>query len=66
MKDYYLWFLILFVAACACILCYKNGYNDGYNLGVTLCPALQHHTNPHDQKDYDRPDSIITPQQEEN
>jgi hypothetical protein len=40
MKDYYLYFLILFVLVAACVVCYKYGYGDGYKLGSSLCPAV--------------------------
>ena len=28
--DYYLWFLIIFVFICSCIICYRYGYASGF------------------------------------
>ena len=42
MKDYYLWFLVLFIMVAACVVCYKSGYGDGYKLGSSMCPAVWH------------------------
>jgi hypothetical protein len=43
LKDYYLWFLIVFILIAGCVVCYKTGYGDGYKLGSSLCPAIQHY-----------------------
>jgi hypothetical protein len=61
MQDYYVWFLVIFVMVAGCVVAYKYGYGDGYKLGSSICPAIQHST-PHDQNVSDRPDGITTPQ----
>ena len=40
MKDYYLWFLVLFVLVCSCIVCYRYGYDSGFKLGQTTCHVI--------------------------
>jgi hypothetical protein len=44
-KDYYLYFLALFVFVAACVVSYKSGYAEGYKLGASACPVIY----PHDQ-----------------
>jgi hypothetical protein len=61
MKDYYMWFLIVFILIAGCVVSYQSGYGDGYKLGSSLCPAIQHY-DPHDQNASDRPDGVTTPQ----
>jgi hypothetical protein len=63
MKDYYLWFLIVFILAAGCVVSYKYGYGDGYKLGSSMCPAVWH-PDPHDQNASDRPDGVMYPQQD--
>ena len=41
-NNLYIWFLVLFILVCSCILCYRTGYDSGYKLGSSLCPAIQH------------------------
>jgi hypothetical protein len=75
MKDYYLWFLVIFVMVAACVVSYKSGYGTGFDKGTaSVYPARNvvchdgkcEVVDPHDQKDYDRPDKENTPQGEEN
>jgi hypothetical protein len=40
MKDYYIWFLIIFILVCSCILCYRYGYDVGYKMGSSQCPVV--------------------------
>lgn len=40
MKDYYVWFLIIFVLVCSCIVCYRTGYDSGYKLGSSQCHVI--------------------------
>ena len=65
MKDYYIWFLVLFIMVAGCVVAHKSGYGDGYKLGSSMCPAVYHPT-PQDQNASDRPDGVTTPQREEN
>jgi hypothetical protein len=58
LKDYYAWFLILFVVVAACVVCYKSGYGEGYKLGSSMCPAIY----PHDQNVQLPAQGGITPQ----
>jgi len=41
MKDYYLWFLIVFILVCSCIVCYRYGYDSGFKLGSSMYPVVQ-------------------------
>jgi hypothetical protein len=61
MKDCYIWFLIVCILVTGCIVSYKSGYADGYKLGITLCPAIQHN-DPQDQNTSIRPEAEMTPQ----
>ena len=61
MKDYYLWFLSLFILITACIVSYKYGYADG----VRRAAADKSLAYPHDPNAYDRPDKVLYHRQEE-
>ena len=58
--DCFLWFLIIFVTVAACIVCYKNGYAEGYKLGSAACPVIY----PHAQTGSDSPDPLLYPRKE--
>ena len=38
--DYYLWFLIIFVFICSCIVCYRYGYESGFIQGQSTCHVI--------------------------
>jgi hypothetical protein len=40
MKDYYIWFLIIFILVCSCIVSYRYGYDAGYKLGSSTCHVI--------------------------
>ena len=58
MKDYYLYFLILFVVVAICVVSYKSGYSDGYKLGSSMCHVIY----PQDQNAQVTPAPQNTPQ----
>jgi hypothetical protein len=39
-KDYYLWFLIIFILVCSCIVSYRSGYDAGFTKGQTMCHII--------------------------
>jgi hypothetical protein len=53
-----MWFLVIFILVAGCVVAYKYGYGDGYKLGSSICPAIQHNY-PHDQNASDRPDGVM-------
>jgi hypothetical protein len=40
MKDYYVWFLIIFILVCSCIVSYRYGYDAGFKLGSSQCHVI--------------------------
>jgi hypothetical protein len=61
MKDYYVWFLVIFILITACVVSYKRGYSDGYKFAGDA-QRYNACSSPHDQNASDRPDGITTPQ----
>jgi hypothetical protein len=43
MKDYYLWFLIVFILVCCCIICYRSCDNPhDQNIGQSVFIKINH------------------------